>query len=396
LEEEKMAVILQQIVGTKHGRRFYPDLSGVVRSHNFYPVHPMSPEDGIAAVALGLGRAVIDGGKCLLFCPSYPQHLVQFSVVEDMVANSQSEFWALDLEQNGRHRALSALREVPFKLDVAEADGTLGVLASTYSADNHAVYDGVSRPGIRLVSFAGVLKHGIFPLASILKQLMRISADALGQPVEIEFAVRLGNRPEEMAEFGFLQIRPLVLSGEAEEVRLEDVDPNRLVCQSAKVLGNGRIDDLRDVVVVDFHRFERARSQEVAREVSRLNAKLSERGTPYLLIGVGRWGSNDPWLGIPVTWDEVAGARVIVEAGFRDLRVTPSQGSHFFQNLTAFQIGYFTVNPDAKDGFIDWQWLRAQPVAEERDCVRHLRFDTPLLVIMHGKAGRGLIFKPEA
>lgn len=396
LEEEKMAVILQQIVGTKHESRFYPDFSGVVRSHNFYPVQPMSPEDGIAAVALGLGRAVIDGGKCLLFCPAYPRHLVQFSAVEDMLANSQSEFWALDLEQNGRHRAISDLREVPFKLDMAEADGALGVLGSTYSADNHAVYDGVSRSGIRLVSFAGVLKHGVFPLASILKQLIRISADALGQPVEIEFAVRLGCLPEEPAEFGFLQIRPLVLSGGGEEVRIEDVDPSRLVCQSSKVLGNGRIHDLRDVVVVDFHRFERGRSQEVAEEVVRFNAKLSEQRAPYLLIGVGRWGSNDPWLGIPVSWDQVSGARVIIEAGFRDLRVTPSQGSHFFQNLTAFQVGYFTVNPDAGEGFVDWQWLSSQPVAEERVCVRHLRLDRPLLVIMNGKAGRGLIFKPEA
>jgi hypothetical protein len=162
------------------------------------------------------------------------------------------------------------------------------------------------------------------------------------------------------------------------------------------VLGNGRIDDLHDVVVVDFHRFERARSQEVAKEVSYLNAKLSERGTPYLLIGVGRWGSNDPWLGIPVAWDEVSGARVIVEAGFRDLRVTPSQGSHFFQNLTAFQVGYFTVNPDAGEGFVDWQWLGSQPAAEERGCLRHLRLEKPLLVVMNGKLGRGLIFKPEA
>jgi hypothetical protein len=396
LEEERMAVILQQIVGSNHGPRFYPDFSGVVRSHNFYPVQPMSPEDGIAAVALGLGRAVIGGGKCLLFCPAYPQHLVQFSAVEDILANSQSEFWALDLEANGHKQAIANLREVPFGLNVAEADGTLGLLGSTYSPDNHAVYDGLSRSGIRLVSFAAVLKHNVFPLAPILNQLIRIAADALGQPVEIEFAVRLGCRPGEAAEFGFLQIRPLALSREAEEVRITDVDPGRLVCQSPKVLGNGRIQNLRDIVMVDFHRFDRARSQQVAREVSRLNVELSERGTPYLLIGVGRWGSNDPWLGIPVTWDEVSGARVIVEAGFRDLRVTPSQGSHFFQNLTAFQVGYFTVNPDAGEGFVDWQWLSAQPEAEERDCVRHLRLDAPLLVIMNGKAGRGLIFKPEA
>ena len=395
LEEEKMAVIVQQVVGAKHGPRFYPDFSGVVRSHNFYPVTPMNAADGIAAVALGLGRSVISGEKCLMFCPRYPHHLVQFSSVADMLANSQTAFWALDL---GPHqpRSIAELRETSFGLDVAEADGTLHMLGSTYSADNDAVYDGLGRSGARIVSFAAILKHDVFPLAAILDELMSIGADALGRPVEIEFAVRLAGSLEETAEFGFLQIRPLALSREAEEVRMEDVDTSRLVCQSSKVLGNGRLQNLRDLVVVDFHRFERARSQEVAREVAHLNAKLGESGTPYILIGVGRWGSNDPWLGIPVAWDQVSGARVIVEAGFRDLRVTPSQGSHFFQNLTAFQVGYFTVNPDAGDGFVDWQWLGAQAAVEERDCVRHLHFDTPLLVVMNGKVGGGMIFKPEA
>ena len=392
LEEEKMAVIVQQVVGTQHGSRYYPDFSGVVRSHNFYPVPPMNAADGIAAAALGLGRTVIGGEKCLMFCPRDPHHLVQFSSVEDMLANSQVAFWALDLE---RHQSITDLKETSYGLKVAEADGTLLALGSTYSADNNAVYDGLGRAGARIVSFAPVLKHGIFPLAEILDQIMSIGADALGRPVEIEFAVRLAASFDETSEFGFLQIRPLALSREAEEVRMDDVDPSRLVCQSSKVLGNGRFQNLRDIVVVDFHRFERGRSQEVAREVAHLNAKLNESGTPYVLIGVGRWGSNDPWLGIPVAWDQVSGARVIVEAGFRDLRVTPSQGSHFFQNLTAFQVGYFTVNPDAGEGSVDWQWLSAQPATEERDCVRHLRFETPLLVVMNGTTGRGMIFKPE-
>ncbi|MBU6296949.1 MAG: histidine kinase [Alphaproteobacteria bacterium] len=394
LEEEKMAVIVQQMVGGKHGPRFYPDFSGVVRSHNFYPVPPMSAADGIAAVALGLGRTVIEGGKCLMFCPRHPRHLVQFSSADDMLANSQTAFWALDLEPQ-QPRSVADLREGSFGLDVAEADGTLQMLGSTYSADNDAVYDGLGRSGTRIVSFAPVLKHNVFPLAAILDQLMHVGADALGRPVEIEFAGRLALAPDAEAEFAFLQIRPLALSREAEDVRMEDVDAHLLVCQSARVLGNGRLENLCDVVVVDFHRFERARSQEVAREVARLNAKLSESGTPYILIGVGRWGSNDPWLGIPVAWDQVSGARLIVEAGFRDMRVTPSQGSHFFQNLTAFQVGYFTVNPDTGDGFVDWQWLSMQAASEERDCVRHLHFDTPLSVVMNGKVGRGLIFKPE-
>jgi hypothetical protein len=243
------------------------------------------------------------------------------------------------------------------------------------------------------VSFAPVLKQEVFPLAPILDQLARVGEDALGQPVEIEFAVRLPRRSGELAEFGFLQIRPLVLSGEGEELRMGDVNPEELVCRSTQVLGNGRVQNLYDVVVVDFHRFERGRSQEVAAAVAHFNARLSLENRPYVLIGVGRLGSNDPWLGIPVEWDEISGARVIVEAGFRDFRVVPSQGSHFFQNLMAFQVGYFTVNPDAGEGSVDWPWLESRRSVEEQGCVRHLRFPEPLLVVMNGKAREGMIFK---
>jgi CheY-like chemotaxis protein len=413
LEEEKMAVILQQVVGMKHesagqeganndgekhDARFYPDFSGVVRSHNFYPVPPMTFADGIAAVALGLGRTVVDGGKCLTFCPRYPRNLLQFSSVEDILANTQSEFCALELDgvdQSLNQGAAGHLREAHFGLNVAEADGTLDAVGSTYSADNHAVYDGLSRPGARIVTFAPMLKHGLFPLATILELLVKAGEDALGNPVEIEFAVRLPREPAESAEFGFLQIRPLTLARDHQDLSLAEVDPAQLMCQSTKVLGNGCIDNLYDMVVVDSHRFERSRSQEVAKAVAHFNAVLSAENRPYLLIGVGRWGSNDPWLGIPVEWDEISGARVIVEAGFRDFRVTPSQGSHFFQNLTSFQIGYFTVNPDAGEGSLDWQWLGEQAAIAEQGCVRHLRFAEPFRVVMNSRSSQGVIFKPE-
>src|ERR1035441_3952572 len=394
LEEEKMAVILQQVVGTPHGQRFYPDFSGVVRSHNFYPVPPMAFEDGIAAVALGLGRAVVDGGKCLTFCPRYPQNLVQFSSVEDILSNSQTEFWALELDGASEGRP-GHWHERRFGLDAAESDGTLRAVASTYSKDNHAVYDGVSRPGSRIVTFAPMLKHGTFPLAEILDALVRAGEDALGNPVEIEFAVRMPQQSEQAAEFGFLQIRPLTLARDSEDLALDDVRPEQLICRSSKVLGNGRIEDLHDVIVVDSQRFERSRSQEVSEAVAKFNRLLNEENRPYLLIGVGRWGSTEPWLGIPVEWDEISGARVIVEAGFRDFRVTPSQGSHFFQNLTAFQIGYFTVNPDAGEGSVDWQWLTEQPALEEEGCVRHLRFAEPIRVLMNSRTRQGVIFKPK-
>jgi CheY-like chemotaxis protein len=395
LEEEKMAVILQQVVGTPHKQRFYPDFSGVVRSRNSYPVSPMTFEDGIAAVALGLGRAVVDGGKCLTFCPRYPRNLVQFSSVEDILANSQSEFWALELDGASEGRP-GHWHERRFSLDAAESDGTLQAVASTYCRDNRAVYDGVSRPGARIVSFAPMLKHGTFPLADILDVLVRAGEDALGNPVEIEFAVRLPQQADQVAEFGFLQIRPLTLARESEDLALDDVQPERLICLSSKVLGNGRIENLHDVVVVDSQRFERSRSQEVAKAVAHFNRLLNEENRPYLLIGVGRWGSTEPWLGIPVEWDEISGARVIVEAGFRDFRVTPSQGSHFFQNLTAFQIGYFTVNPDAGEGSVDWDWLSGQTALGEDGCVRHLHFDDPIRVIMNSRTSQGVIFKPEA
>jgi CheY-like chemotaxis protein len=395
LEEEKMAVILQQLVGSAFATRFYPDFSGVARSRNFYPVPPMAFEDGIAAVALGLGRSVVNGGKCLSFCPRYPANLVQFSSAEDFLNESQTEFWALSLNQRAGDGAGSNLHEVTFTLDVAEQDGTLDAVGSTYSADNDRITDGLGRDGVRIVTFAPILKCGAFPLAALLDQLVKDGEDAFGQPVEIEFAVRLPRQAGDLAQFGFLQIRPLVLSHETEEMHMEGVEHSRIIAQSSKVLGNGRVSNLEDVVVVDAQRFERAESQEVARYVAHFNAKLAGENRPYLLVGVGRWGSTDPWLGIPVEWDEISGARVIVEAGFRDFRVTPSQGSHFFQNLSAFRVGYFTVNPDLGEGTVEWEWLASQPALEERGCVRHIRLAGAVTVLMNGHAGTGMILKPE-
>jgi CheY-like chemotaxis protein len=400
LEEEKMAVIIQEVVGAAHGTRYYPDFSGVVRSRNFYPSEPMQPNDGIAAVALGLGRTVVNGGKALLFCPRYPQHMIQFSSVEDILRNSQTEFMALDFadpcssggQPPSRH-GIQRLRERTFPLRDAEKDDTLRYVASTYSRDNDAIYDGLSRPGSRVVTFAPILKHNIFPLAALLDYLQKLGADALGRPVEIEFAVRMGSWTE-AAEFGFLQMRPLICSRVSEDLAIESVEPASILCRSSHVLGNGRIEDIHDVVFVDYESFHRANSLEVAEIVARLNAQLVRANTPYILIGVGRWGSKDPWLGIPVTWDQVAGARVIVEAGFRDFRVTPSQGSHFFQNLTAFRIAYFTINPDLGEGEVDWSWLAAQPALEQFGCVHHIRLEAPFTVAISGTRGVGVIVKP--
>jgi CheY-like chemotaxis protein len=389
LEEEKMAVIVQQVVGAVHGPRFYPDLSGVARSHNFYPSPPLTARDGIAAVALGLGRTVVDGGACLRFSPRHPRSLVQFSSVGDALENSQRTFWALELGAGGD----AGFEERLYDLDAAEEDGTLAGLASTWSSENDAVYDGVSRAGVRLVTLAPILKHRTFPLAEILDRVLDLGAWGMGAPVEIEFAATLSVPDGAPRELALLQLRPLALTREREELQIGEVAQDALICRSASVLGNGRR-ELLDVIVVDGLRFDRAHSRETAAQLAQFNAALGAEGRPYVLFGVGRWGSRDPWLGIPVAWDQISGARVIVEAGFRDFRVTPSQGTHFFQNLTSFDVGYFTVNPDVGEGFVDWAWLAAQPALREAGCVRHLRFARPVVVTMDGQRGEGVIAKP--
>jgi hypothetical protein len=395
LEEEKMAVILQRVVGAARGARFYPDLAGVGRSHNFYPVPPMAADAGVAAVGLGLGDTVVNGRVCVRFCPRDPQHLVQFSSVKDVLQNSQRTFFALQLGASGPETAPNGdfeLRE--YGLDAADADGTLALLGSTWSAENDVIYDGISRPGVRLVSFAAVLKHGVFPLAPILDRLLQIGSEGTGSAVEIEFAVNLPSSRDQSAEFGFLQLRPLAVSHEEDDVAFGQAPDADLICRSSSVLGNGKISHLVDVVVVDYHGFERAHSPEVAREVGRINTALRAEGRHYILLGVGRWGSKDPLLGIPVTWNQISEARVIVEAGFRDFRVTPSQGTHFFQNIAASSLGYFTVNPEAGDGLVDWGWLASRPAISESAYVRHLRFARPAAVRMHGRTNRGVILKP--
>ena len=395
LEEEAMAVIVQKLVGNEREGLFYPDLSGVARSFNYYPIPPMTSGDGISAVALGLGKTVVEGAPCFRFCPAYPQHNVEFSTVEDMVKNSQREFWALRVGDNGNAREWTEdgnLVRAP--LEVAERDGVLHWVGSTYSPENNAVYDGISREGVRLVSMAPILKMGMFPMADILKEILVVGEAGTSSPVEIEFAVNLDTPPGEPKEFAFLQLRPLAATRELDEVELEKVSPESLICESPAALGHGHLEDVMDMVVVDRNRFERAHSQECANAVSHLNAKLTGEGRPYILVGVGRWGSTHPWLGIPVRWADIAGAVVIVEAGFKDFRVTPSQGTHFFQNLTSLNVGYFTVNQNVGEGFVDWDWLAEQSAEEEIGCTRHIRFQAPVAVSMNGKIQKGIIRKP--
>ncbi len=398
VEEEKMAVIIQQMVGRRHERYVYPDFAGVAHSANYYPTPGMRPGDGVAFVALGLGRTVVEGGKCLRFCPQRPGSLPQFGTLRDTLHTSQREFAALDA---GRGDALPQARSdaniALLPLEVAEGHGTLEAVGSVYSPENEAIYDGIHRPGTRLVTFAHVLKSDLFPLAPILSFLLELGRRCMSTPVEIEFAVARGDGSRERPDqFGFLQIRAL-----AEGYSAPDIPPDLLaapdaLCATRLALGNGRIDEIRDVVYVPRESFDRGVTPAIADEVAQMNAALQAEGRRYLLLGPGRWGSADRWLGIPVRWAQIAGARVIIETDLEDFKVTPSQGTHFFQNLTSFRVGYLTVNQQEGGGRIDWAWLDAQPAAVQTRFLRHVRLSAPLTVLIDGRSGCGVVLKPGA
>lgn len=395
LEEEKMAVIVQRLVGSEHKGKFYPDFAGVGKSFNFYPVPPQKSDDGIALVALGLGKTVVEGGNTVRFCPRFPKHLLQFFSTKETLMHAQQDFFALDLNGKLDHHPESTKDPLVKKYDLLEsqADGTLYTVGSTYSPEDEAVYDGISRQGIRVVTFAPILKHKMFPLPEILNMLLGLGTWGMGSPVEIEFAVNLSVPHDKPKEFAMLQMRPLVISREVDELNIE-VKSDELICQSSQVLGNGAIDGLFDLVMVDHNKFDRAKSKSIAMEIAKLNSKLLNEKKPYILIGLGRWGSLDPWLGIPVTWDQISGASAIVETGFKDFEVEPSQGSHFFQNITSFRVGYFTVDAAHKIGFIDWDWLNAQNVVEEFEFTKHIKFSKSASVKINGHKNIGIILKP--
>ncbi len=398
VEEEKMAVIVQQIVGRRHGDHVYPDFAGVAHSTNFYPTAGARAEDGVAFVALGMGRTVVDGGKCLRFSPRHPQALPQFGTVRDLLHNSQREFMALDVSRPGAgpdRDGDANLAKLP--LAAAEEHGTLDAVGSVYCPENEAVYDGIHRPGARLVTFAHVLKSDLFPLAGVLGFLLDLGQRAMSCPVEIEFAVSRGaGPPDRPDEFGFLQIRPLAAGYETPELAPDLLAAPDALCATSVALGNGRIEALRDVVYVPPANFDRGATVAIAEEVAQFNRALQREGRPYLLIGPGRWGSADRWLGIPVKWAQIAGARVIVETDLEDFKVTPSQGSHFFQNLTSFRVGYLTVNAAEGGGRLDWTWLDAQPAHAQTAHLRHLRLAGSLTVLIDGRTGRGVVLKPGA
>jgi len=395
-EEEKMAIIIQKMIGLNHNNKFYPDFSGVAKSFNFYPLPPQESSDGVVSVALGLGKTVVEGGNTVRFNPKYPDDNVQFYSVQESLNNSQKKFYALQLDEKTDFGNITHDMLVKsYGLDIAEKDGSLNYVGSTYIADNDAIYDGLSRIGTRVITFSPILRNKIFPLPTIIELLLDIGTWGMGTPVEIEFAVNMNSTNGTKREFGLLQIRPLAISHEDEQLSIEETKDEHLICRSNQVMGNGIIDDIKDIIMVDYNLFERAKSIEVAAEVASFNSELMKKNKPYLLLGTGRWGSLDPWLGIPVTWEQIAGAKAIIETNFKDMVVEPSQGSHFFQNLTSFMVGYFTVNSLYNKGYVNWDWLlNVEPIAQKK-YTKHLQFTNPLLLKMNGHKNKGIILKPE-
>jgi DNA-binding NarL/FixJ family response regulator len=392
-EEEKMAVIVQQLVGAKHGESFYPEISGVARSHNYYPYGKAKPYDGVAYLAMGLGKTVVEGGRSLRFCPRYPQQLPHFSTVEGILENAQREFWALDVSDSDRYPSLN--QETLIQLDLADAmeHKSLRYIGSVYSPQNDRIYDGTLREGIPLVTFSQILKHRQFPLARTLEMLLEMGRQSMSVPVEIEFACHLPQSEGETAILGFLQIRPLVKGNYLGDISWDFEEGDETLGQSSLVLGNGQYSDLQDIIYVHPDRFDRSKTREMAQTISRFNAQLREDGKSCLLIGPGRWGSSDEWLGIPVDWTQISSARVIVEVSLEKFRVEPSQGAHFFQNLTSFNVGYMTVS--TSDGTFHWEWFENQTIVQESEHVRHIRLQDSegITVLLDGRDQTGRIIK---
>ncbi|HNX96709.1 MAG TPA: PEP/pyruvate-binding domain-containing protein, partial [Candidatus Aminicenantes bacterium] len=393
--EEKMAVLLQRVVGRRHGDLFYPMVSGVAQSFNFYPVFHMAPEEGVATVALGLGRMVVEGRRGFRFSPFYPEMNPAFGSPREWLKRSQNSFYAIDLRRGGVRlgEAEDACLE-QFPLAQAEADGTLSFVASTYDPVEGAIRDTLDAAGPRVVTFAPLLKYGVIPLAEVVRRMLAEGRRAFGAQVEIEFALDLEPAAASRPVFHLLQIRPMVTGGAEERGEVEEGDPASVWCASDEAMGDGSYAGLCDLVYVDPDRFDAGRSGEIAAEIGALNAELSAAGRHCVLLGFGRFGTRDPWLGIPLEWHQMSMARVVIEADLPGFCVDPSQGSHFFHNLISLRMGYFHVGRGPGRGRIDWDWLRGQPSWRELAHVRLVRFGSSLTAHIDGRTRRGVIRKP--
>ena len=395
IDQEKMAVILQEVVGTQYGDRFYPSISGVARSLNYYPIGDEKAEEGTVSLALGLGKYIVDGGLTLRVCPYHPTQVLQTSEMEIALRETQTSFYALDLKNKGENFSLDdGFNLIKLPVKEAEKDGALQYVASTYDPYDMVIRDGNYPGGRKVITFANILQHDVFPLSRILQLSQEYGQREMRRPVEIEFAVTL-NQKDKTGVFYLLQVRPMVDVKADLAEDLSTFPEEQLLLKSLNSLGHGVMEDIYDVIYVKTDGYNAGNNPTIAYEIEKMNRKLLDEGKHYVLVGPGRWGSSDSWLGIPVKWPHISAARVIVEAGLTNYRVDPSQGTHFFQNLTSFGVGYFTINAYMNDGIYRQDYLDTLPVMEETKYLRHIRFDSPVVVKMDGKKKIGLVTMPE-
>ena len=403
IDQEKMAVILQEVVGSQHGQRFYPTFSGVLRSLNYYPIGDELAEEGIASLALGLGKYIVDGGQTLRVSPYHPKQVLQTSEMETALRETQTRFYALDMSHvGGDFKVDDGFNILNLRVKEADKDGSLQGIASTYDPVDQVIRDGIYEGGRKIISFSGVLQHDVFPLPEILQLAQKYGSDEMRRPVEIEFACNLGSGAsltspsgDNEGAFYLLQIRPIVDSKQVLDEDLAAIPDEQCLLRSHNSLGHGISEDVTDVVYVKAgDDFTAVNNPYIADEIEQINRRFLADDKNYVLIGPGRWGSSDPWLGIPVKWPHISAARVIVEAGLKNYHVDPSQGTHFFQNLTSFGVGYFTINTYTGDGVLQKEVLDAMPAVEETQYVRHVRFERPLKIMMDGKKQHGVVLLP--
>ena len=396
IDQEKMAIVLQEVVGNRYNDRFYPTISGVARSLNFYPIGNEKAEDGIANIALGLGKYIVDGGQTLRFSPRHPHNILQMSTMDFALRETQTRFYALDLKNLADQFSVDdSFNLLRLNLKDADADGSLKFIVSTYDPYDQVIRDGYYPGGRKILSFVNVLQHEVFPLADTLDQILHVGQDEMGRPIEIEFAVNIDPQNPGFATFYLLQVRPIVDNKEVMEEDLTLVEQEDTILTSTSVLGHGIVTDVQEIIYVKTGAFCSTNNQSIAYDIEKMNRQFTGEEKNYVLVGPGRWGSSDSWLGIPVKWPHISNARVIVECGLENYRVDPSQGTHFFQNLTSFGVGYFTINPFKGDGWFDEGYLNSLPAVEETEYLRHVRFDKPVVIKMDGKKSLGVVLKPE-
>lgn len=396
IDQEKMAIVIQEICGQQYQKNFYPTISGVARSINFYPIEPEQPEDGIANVAFGLGKYIVEGGQGLRFSPKFPNKILQLSSTQMALNETQKTFYSLDLNSESFYANTDdAVNLLKFRIKDAEHDGSLDLVSSVYDYQNDIIKEGKHYQGKKLITFANILKHNAFPLAEILDKILKIGHREMNNPIEIEFAANIYSDKSKRAVFNILQIRPIVETNETIKEKLEEIQHDKTIIFSKSALGNGIITDIFDLIYVKPETFDSTNNPKIAQRISELNDKFLKEKRNYILIGPGRWGSSDHWLGIPVKWAQISAARVIIESGLADYRIDPSQGTHFFQNLTSFRVGYFTINPYKNDGFYDIDFLGNQNPIYEDEFLRHIKFDKSMIIKIDARKKIGVVMKPE-